>query len=133
MDNRVGLDDLGLGKLASRTKSFVGDVLRQREALQAPQRQRLVGLEVLEPDKKLRGGAILFAVDDELKGHGRGHVTSVTWSTDLNMMIGLGFFQGDMIEENREIIAVFPLKNETMRLRLVSPQFIDRGGTRLHA
>ena len=49
------------------------------------------------------------------------------------MIIGLGFFQGDMIVENREIVAVFPLKNETVRLRLVSPHFIDRGGTRLHA
>ncbi|MDP8998171.1 MAG: aminomethyltransferase family protein, partial [Pseudomonadota bacterium] len=133
MDKRVSLDDVGLGKMASNKKSYVGEVLRHRGELQSPQRPRLVGLELMEPDKKLRGGAILFAADDEIKGHGRGHVTSVTWSTDLNMIIGLGFFQGDMIVENREIVAVFPLKNETVRLRLVSPHFIDRGGTRLHA
>ena len=133
MDKRVTLDDVGLGKMASTKKAFIGDVLRQRGALQLTSRPRLVGLELLEPDKKLRGGAILFAVADKIEGHGRGHVTSVTWSTDLNMMIGLGFFQGDMISENREVLAVFPLKNETVRLRLVSPHFIDRGGTRLHA
>ena len=133
MDKRVSLDDVGLGKMASTKKPYVGDVLRQREALHSPQRQRLVGLELLEPDKKLRGGAILFAAGDEIKGHGRGHVTSVTWSTDLNMLVGLGFFQSDMIAENREVLGVFPLKNETVRLRLVSPHFIDRGGTRLHA
>jgi len=133
MDRRVGLDEVGLGKMASTKKPYVGDVLRQRPDLQSPKRQRLVGLELLEPDKKLRGGSILFAAEDEIKGHGRGHVTSVTWSTDLNMYIGLGFFQGDMITENREVIAAFPLKKETVRLRLVSPHFIDRGGTRLHA
>jgi methylglutamate dehydrogenase subunit C len=133
MDKRVSLDDVGLGKMASNKKSYVGEVLRHRAELQSPQRPRLVGLELMEPDKKLRGGAILFAADDKVTGHGRGHVTSVTWSTDLNMIIGLGFFQGDMIVENREIVAVFPLKNETVRLRLVSPHFIDRGGTRLHA
>jgi len=133
MDKRVSLDDVGLGKMASNKKSYVGEVLRHRAELQSPQRPRLVGLELMESDKKLRGGAILFAADDKVTGHGRGHVTSVTWSTDLNMIIGLGFFQGDMIVENREIVAVFPLKNETVRLRLVSPHFIDRGGTRLHA
>ena len=133
MDRRVSLDDVGLGKMASTKKSYIGEVLRGRPALELPQRQRLVGLELMEPDKKLRGGAILFAADDPLKGHGRGHVSSVTWSTDLNMMIGLGFFQGDMIEDNREVLAVFPLKNETVKVRLVSPHFIDRGGTRLHA
>ncbi len=133
MDRRVGIDEVGLGKMASTKKSYVGDVLRQRPDLQSPKRARLVGLELLEPDKKLRGGAILFAAEDEIKGHGRGHVTSVTWSTDLNMIIGLGFFQGDMITENREVIAAFPLKNEKVRLRLVSPHFIDRGATRLHA
>ena len=133
MDHRVSLDDVGLGKMASIKKTYIGDVLRQRPALQSPQRPRLVGLELLEPDKKLRGGSILFASNDEIKGHGRGHVTSVTWSTDLNMFIGLGFFQGDMIVENIEVIAAFPLKNETVRLRLVSPHFIDRGGTRLNA
>ena len=35
--------------------------------------------------------------------------------------------------EGEEIIAAFPLKNEQVRLKLVSPHFIDRDGVRLHA
>ncbi|MEP6827833.1 MAG: glycine cleavage T C-terminal barrel domain-containing protein, partial [Aestuariivirga sp.] len=133
LDHRNSLDDLGLGKMASNKKSFVGEVLREREDMMAPERWSLVGLELLEPDKKLRGGAILFASDDEIKGHGRGYITSVTWSTDLQIFIALGLYQGGLAHENEEIIAAFPLKNEQVRLRIVSPHFIDREGTRLNA
>ena len=133
LDHRNSLDDLGLGKMASARKTFVGDVLRKREDMMAPGRWSLVGLELLEPNKKLRGGAILFANDDVIKGHGRGYITSVTWSTDLHIFVALGLYQGGLVHENEEIIAAFPLKNEKVRLRIVSPHFIDRQGTRLNA
>ena len=61
LDHRNTLDDLGLGKMAGKDKAYVGKALRFREKLQAPERWSLVGLELLEPDKKLRGGSILFA------------------------------------------------------------------------
>ena len=87
----------------------------------------------MEPDKKLRGGAILFAASDEIKGHGRGYITSVTWSTELNKFIALGLYKGGLKHEGEEIIAAFPLKNEQARLKIVSPHFIDKEGARLHA
>ncbi len=133
LDHRNTLDDLGLGKMAAKEKPFIGKELRQRENLQAPERRSLVGLELMEPDKKLRGGSILFAATDEIKGHGRGYVTSVTWSTELQKFIALGLYQGGLEHEGEEIIAAFPLKNEQARLKLVSPHFIDKEGARLHA
>lgn len=133
LDHRNTLDDLGLGRMAGRDKAYIGRELRFREALQAPDRWSLVGLELLEPDKKLRGGSILFAADDEIKGHGRGYITSVTWSTELQKFIALGLYQGGLKHEGEEIIAAFPLKGEQVRLRLVSPHFIDKEGERLHA
>ena len=133
LDHRNTLDDLGLGKMASKEKPYVGKELRFREALQAPDRWSLVGIELMEPDKKLRGGAILFLATDQIKGHGRGYITSVTWSTELNKFIALGLFQGGMKHDSAEIICAFPLKNENVRARIVSPHFIDREGARLNA
>ena len=133
LDHRNTLDDLGLGKMAGKDKAYVGKALRFREKLQAPERWSLVGLELLEPDKKLRGGSILFAASDEIKGHGRGYITSVTWSTELNNFIALGLYQGGLKHEGEEIVCAFPLKNEQVRARIVSPHFIDREGARLHA
>jgi sarcosine oxidase subunit alpha len=133
LDHRNTLDDLGLGKMAAKEKSFIGKELRLREAYQAPERWSLVGLELLEPEKKLRGASILFAATDEIKGHGRGYITSVTWSTELNKFIALGLYQGGLKHEGEEIIAAFPLKDEQVRLKIVSPHFIDKEGARLHA
>jgi sarcosine oxidase subunit alpha len=133
LDHRNTLDDLGLGKMAGKEKDYVGRALRFREDCQSPERWSLVGLELMEPEKKLRGGAILFAASDEIKGHGRGYITSVTWSTELNKFIALGLYKGGLRHEGEEIIAAFPLKNEQARLRIVSPHFIDREGARLHA
>ena len=133
LDHRNTLDDLGLGRMAGKEKDYVGRALRFREDCQSPERWSLVGLELMEPDKKLRGGAILFAASDEIKGHGRGYITSVTWSTELGKFIALGLYHGSLKHEGEEIIAAFPLKNEQARLKIVSPHFIDHEGARLHA
>ena len=133
LDHRNTLDDLGLGKMASKDKPYIGKELRFREEYQKPERWSLVGLELLEPDKKLRGGSILFSATDEIKGHGRGYITSVTWSTELQKFIALGLYQGGLKHEGEEIIAAFPLKSEQVKLKIVSPHFIDKEGARLHA
>jgi methylglutamate dehydrogenase subunit C len=132
LDHRNTLDDLGLGKMAAKEKPYIGKELRFREAYQAPERWSLVGLELLEPEKQLRGGSILFAATDEIKGHGRGYITSVTWSVELQKFIALGLYQGGLKHEGEEIIAAFPLKGEQAKLRIVSPHFIDKEGARLH-
>jgi len=133
LDHRTSLDDLGLGKMASREKPYVGRELRQRPELQAPERWSLVGLECLEPAKRLRGGAILFAANDEIKGQGRGYITSVTWSTELEKYIGLGLYQGGLKHAGEEIVCAYPLKDERVRARIVAPQFVDPKNERLNA
>jgi methylglutamate dehydrogenase subunit C len=133
LDHRNTLDDLGLGKMAGKEKDYVGKALRFRPTYQAPERWSLVGLELMEPEKKLRGGAILFAKDDEIKGHGRGYITSVTWSVELNKLIALGLFDGGLKHVGEEIVCAFPLKNELTKAKIVSPHFIDPEGKRLHA
>ena len=123
LDHRNTLDDLGLGKMAGKEKAYVGKELRMRENLQAPERWSLVGIELMEAGKKLRGGSILFSAGDEIKGHGRGYITSVTWSTELNKFIALGLYQGGLKHEGEDIICAFPLKNEQVKARIVSPHF----------
>jgi sarcosine oxidase subunit alpha len=57
----------------------------------------------------------------------------VTWSTELNKFIALGLFQGGLKHQGEEIICAYPLKNEQVRARIVSPHFIDYEGVRLNA
>jgi glycine cleavage system aminomethyltransferase T len=132
LDHRNTLDDLGLGKMAASAKPYVGRELRERSGLRAAERWSLVGLECLEPQARLRGGAILFARGEALAGHGRGYITSVTWSTVLDKYIALGLYQGGLEHVGEEIICAYPLKGESVRARIVQPVFVDAAGERLH-
>lgn len=131
IDGRTTLDDLGLGRFTGKRKAYVGAALRERKAHSAPDRPRLVGLECLEPDKRLRGGAVLFSPGDPVSGHGRGRVTSVTYSPSLGKYVALGLFAADRAVEGAEVVAVYPVKSETVRARIVSPIFLDPEGVRL--
>jgi methylglutamate dehydrogenase subunit C len=131
LDHRNTLDDLGLGRMASKEKAFVGRELRQRPLLQASDRWSLVGIESLESDKPLRGGAILFSANDRIEGHGRGYITSVTWSTELEKFIALGLYQGGLKHAGEELVCAYPLRGEHVKARVVPPMFIDPTGERL--
>ncbi len=133
LDHRNTLDDLGLGAMASKSKAFIGRELAGREALKKPGRWSLVGLELLEPTAKLRGGAILFSRHDALEGHGRGYITSVTWSTEHHKLIALALYEDGRMHEGEEILCAYPLKNEIVRARIVSPMFVDPSGERVRA
>lgn len=131
IDGRTTPEDLALTRMIGSRKGFVGAVLRQRPAFREAERPRLVGLVCLEPSKRLRGGAILFRPGDRIAGHGRGRVTSVTYSPSLDNYIALGLFEGGMANEGEEVLCVYPMKNETVRARIASPHFLDPAGERL--
>ncbi len=131
LDHRTTLQDLGLAKMASRKKAFVGRELSERAQLQSPERWSLVGLECLDPGARLRGGAILFAKEDAIQGHGRGYITSVMFSTVLQKTIALALYSGGLQHEGQEIVCAYPLRNEKVRARIVSPMFVDPSGERL--
>ena len=118
--------------MASKEKAYVGRELRERADLKNPERWSLVGLECLEPAARLRGGAILFASGEPLAGHGRGYITSVTWSTELEKYIALGLYKGGLAHLGQEIVCAYPLKGENVRARIVSPVFVDPKGERMH-
>jgi sarcosine oxidase subunit alpha len=132
IDGRTTADDLGLGRLIGNRSGFVGDVMRRRPALRAPDRQRLVGLECIEPGRRLRGGSLLFLPDEPQAGHGRGRITSVTYSPEFGRHVGLALLAGNAATAGNEVVAVHPIKGEIVRARIVSPVFLDPEGERLH-
>ena len=82
-----------------------------------------------ELGKPLRGGSILFAATDKVEGHGRGYITSVTWSTELKTFIALGLYQGGLKHSGEHIVCAYPLKGELVKARIVAPMFIDPHGS----
>ena len=132
LDGRTTLADLGLDRMASKKKPFVGGTLMGREGLTETDRPRLVGLEPTDPNDKLAAGAIL-CLPGHHEGHGLGVVTSVTYSPELGRRIGIGLLSGGMSREGELIDAVFAMRGEVTAVRIRSPHFVDPEGTRLHA
>jgi sarcosine oxidase subunit alpha len=130
MDGRTTLDDMGAGGMASKIKPFWGDALRRSEHLARPDRPTLVGLEPAEEGASPSNGAILFFASDKIAGHGRGHITSTTYSKSLGKPIGLGLLQGGKSRIGEVIIAASPVHGKQYKLRVVDPCFLDAEGVR---
>jgi sarcosine oxidase subunit alpha len=130
MDGRTTLDDMGAGKMASQLKPFWGDALRRSEVLVRPDRPTLVGLEAVDANEPPNNGAILFFADDEIKGHGRGHITSTTYSKHVGKAIALGLLQGGKAHIGKTIVAASPVHGRQYQLKVVDPCFLDPQGDR---
>lgn len=130
LDGRTNLIDLGMGRMASRKKPFVGSAMLQREGMVDPARPQLVGLKPEKDGDEFRAGAILCE-QGQHGGHGLGRVSSVAYSPELATHIGLAFVSGGLSRQGDLIDAVFPLRDEVTAVRVVSPHFVDPNGERL--
>jgi sarcosine oxidase subunit alpha len=130
MDGRTTLDDMGAGKMASQLKPFWGDALRRSEVLMRPDRPTLVGLQAVDASEPPNNGAILFFADDAIKGHGRGHITSTTYSKSVGKSIALGLLQGGKAHIGKTVVAASPVHGRQYQLKVVDPCFLDPEGER---
>lgn len=132
IDGRTTLEDLGLERMASRKKPFLGSVLRHRKALVDPTRPRLVGLVPVDRAKRLRSGAIVQPRGGPHQGHGLGHVTATTFSPPLGHYIALALVSGGKARESETLDACYPLDGDVVAVQVTSPHFFDPEGERLH-
>ncbi|MBZ9821225.1 sarcosine oxidase subunit alpha [Mesorhizobium sp. CA4] len=123
--------DLGLGKMMSTKKDFIGRVMAGREALTAPNRQVVVGIKPTDKARRLRSGAhIIPKGETPGPGNDQGYVTSVCFSPVLDQWIGLG-----LVERGRERIGEIvrahdPLRGEDYDVELCNSVFYDPDGGR---
>ncbi|MBN2629637.1 MAG: sarcosine oxidase subunit alpha family protein [Rhodobacteraceae bacterium] len=122
---------LGLGRMVSAKKDAIGTVMTRREGLVAEPRV-LVGLQPVKTDDPVVAGSHLFA-EGAAQGTDtdQGWVTSACFSPHVGSAIGLGFLADGAARMGQVIIAANPLQRQAVRLRVVSPHFIDPDGGRL--
>ena len=121
------MDDVGLGKMVSEKKQYVGSVLRKREGLIAVNRKQMVGLISLD-QKPLKAGSHILQ-----SGKNIGHITSTTYSPALEKYISLALIEHGDTLINNQLIAEYPLNSEQNNVLVVEPHFYDREGDRLYA
>ncbi len=135
LDGRTTAKDLGLEGMANRQKHFIGKHNSERPALVGEGRLQVVGLKSLEADRNLRIGAHL--VDPKIKletvSQSQGHVTATTYSPQLGCGIALGLLRDGASRHGERIEAVFPLDDETLKVEICHPVFIDPEGALVRA
>ncbi|GAA0296368.1 sarcosine oxidase subunit alpha family protein [Rhodovulum strictum] len=122
---------LGLGKMVSTKKDAIGAVMSRREGLAADTR-RLVGLVPVDPAERVVAGSHLFAEGAAQRTEtDQGWITSACFSPHLGTHIGLGFLVDGAGRTGEVVIAANPVEGMAVRLRVVSPHFVDPEGGRL--
>jgi sarcosine oxidase subunit alpha len=124
--------DLGLGKMASTKKDYIGRVLSQRPGLIDASRPRLIGFKPVDKSARLRGGAHFTRKDAQPTAENdQGYMTSVAYSPMLGHWVGLGLLSGAETRIGEIVTAVDPVRGETTLVEVVSAAFYDAEGARL--
>jgi methylglutamate dehydrogenase subunit C len=123
--------DLGLGKMMSTKKDYIGRVMAGREALVAPDRQVVVGIRPTDRTRRLRSGAhIIPKGQTPGPGNDQGYVTSVCFSPTLDQWIGLALVERGHERIGEIVHAHDPLRGEDYDVELCNPVFYDPDGGR---
>jgi methylglutamate dehydrogenase subunit C len=125
--------DLGLGKMMSTKKDYIGRMMATREGLVDSARQCVVGIRPVDLKDKLRSGShVLKRGDKPSMANDQGYVSSVAWSPMLNMWLGLALLSNGRARMG-EVVQVFDgLRNIHMLAEICDPVHFDAKNERLH-
>jgi sarcosine oxidase subunit alpha len=126
--------DLGLGRMMSTRKDFIGRTLAQRPGLTGPERPSLVGVQPVERRARLQAGAHFLSRGVRASlANDEGYLTSVACSPMLGHWIGLGFLKHGTQRHGERIRAYDPLRDCDIEVEVVAPVFFDPEGLRLQS
>jgi heterotetrameric sarcosine oxidase alpha subunit len=124
--------DLGLDRMMSKKKDFIGRVMAGREAFGHADRPRFVGFKPVNLTQRLRAGAHFIPTGKaQTAENDQGFISSVTFSPELNHWIGLGFLERGPERIGERLIAADPLRGESIEVEVCKPAFVDPGEERL--
>jgi methylglutamate dehydrogenase subunit C len=132
IDGRTTADDLGLGRMMSNKKDFIGRVMASRPGLVDPNRPKLVGLRPRNAGKRLYAGAHLLPIGAaHVAENDEGIITSVAFSPTLDHWVGLGFIVGGVERIGQAVTMVDFMRDACIDVELCAPVFVDPKGERL--
>ena len=126
--------DLGLGKMMSTKKDYVGRIMAQREGLLDVNRQCVVGIRPHDVKDKIRAGSHILKKDDAPSlAADQGYISSVAWSPMLNMWLGLALLANGRARHG-EVVKIFDgVRNIHMYGVICDPVHYDKENKKLHA
>ncbi|MCP4934381.1 MAG: sarcosine oxidase subunit alpha family protein [bacterium] len=133
LDGRTTAADLGLGRMMSQKKDFVGRRMAVRDDLVLDTVKQLVGLKPLLEGASFKMGAHLVEDPTGIGANvSQGHVTTAVYSPACDHFIGLALLSGGRNRVGERLYAVSPLHNEQVEVVVSDPVFVDPAGERTH-
>ncbi|MEZ5856447.1 MAG: sarcosine oxidase subunit alpha family protein [Hyphomicrobiaceae bacterium] len=125
--------DLGLARMMSTKKDYIGRVMAGRPAFLAEDRWDLVGIKPVDRTARIRAGAHFIGIGEKpATERDRGYVTSVAYSPTVGHWIGLGLLNAGRKAIGSRMRAVDLLRDSDIEVEICDPVFVDPKGVRLH-
>ena len=124
--------NLGMGRMVSKKKDCIGNVLSEREGMNTDNAVRLVGFKPVDKSERLISGAHLISQGAKpVLENDEGWLTSVAYSPTLGCSIGLGFLTRGHERTGEIVSAISHLHSDQTEVEVVSAHFVDPEGDRL--
>ncbi|MDE2576205.1 MAG: sarcosine oxidase subunit alpha, partial [Rhodospirillales bacterium] len=132
LNGQTTAGDLGLGRLLSTKKEFIGRAMAQRPALVDPARPSLVGLRPVDRAARLSSGAHFIPSGAAVTAsEDQGWVSSVAYSPNLGHWIGLGLLRNGAARHGEILRACDPLRGTETAVEITAACQFDPEGVRL--
>ncbi|HET7410406.1 MAG TPA: glycine cleavage T C-terminal barrel domain-containing protein, partial [Paracoccaceae bacterium] len=133
-DGRTTPHDIGLGRMVSTKKWFVGREALDLPAMKDPRRRQLVGVKPVNSKESVPYSAMLADPDDpDRVGGAQGWISSLAYSPTLGHFIGLALVEGGFGRMGERLLAHAPIAGRRALVEIVSPHFFDPEGKRQNA
>jgi len=125
--------DLGVARMLSTRKDFIGRVMADRAALKAPERPTFIGVKPMDRASVLRAGAHFLPLGaGATADNDQGYMTSVAFSPTLGHWIGLGLLQHGPQRIGEHVRAYDPVRGGDVEVEVCDPVFVDPERVRLN-
>jgi len=134
IDGRTTPADLGLARMVSSKKAFIGSSLLQRPQLQRDDRLQLVGLRPVDGHSTIPAAAQLCEAAWQPKEimASQGRLTAAIVSPTLGHSVALALLQNGHQRLEETLWAVSPLEQQSIEVVVTAACFVDPEGGRVH-
>lgn len=135
IDGRTTPRDLGLAKLVSQNKDFIGRALLSRPGLQCDDRLQLVGLTSADGVSEIPEGGVLAesSLSKPARQKVNGYLTAVVFSPTVGKSIALAQLHGGHRRVGEELWVVSPVAGVSTKVKVGTTCFYDVAGDRFNA